>query len=697
MPPALVVGITPPGSGSNTHPQQSRFSFNQSPPAEDLASLAGVTKDAVDPALLSLPTLRPRGRSRGDSTCSQPEEQPMPGLLQVSPAMAHPSQNINVRWSLPLHLVPSTLAKRADQQLTVGLFRFGHTRSENDKAITTRHALPQNHRQLRQQMQQTPHGQAFARSIPFHAPRAVGIYEFRLYYAHRPMEILAVAEPALSVEVQSCRNVEEQLGFIRSRLKGDTCSSALLHLQRVLQQIHGQVQPQEGRNVAVQLQKLMGWDGTVARELWATVEPAQAEAMKQFLSSWRKNETAKAKEAAENGGVPPPCEDEGGGRERSNSMAQRNGELVRVRWPLVSALRSVLDLVLALDQELQRAGVDGGEGGQAAAPDAQAAQAAPGAPASSAPCAALLTPERRRLVRGWLVHVVLAEGSDVELSEAFRSREAENARMGRSQLGAPPLLGTPPEGLPVLADPASLRQGGGSGGVQSPWLRGLEDAFWGMARSVMPGPEFIRNRLALRARLQEYVRELALPPWIFPGGSASNSLQLETFGSSRNTFGGESSDMDMALLLPKWSTAGSPRHRQEPGAAAGASAAGEASAGADGSDGDGDGDDDKSELEKQLSEPPSSEMVIDALSELLTSYGMLKVEARRTARIPIIMFTDPSSNLECDICLQNLLALRNTEVRNMYTFGCALLATPTMPPLPSHLPFTPVLCSHPIR
>tara|TARA_B110000208_G_scaffold187323_1_gene245172 strand:- start:1025 stop:1450 length:426 start_codon:yes stop_codon:yes gene_type:complete len=57
---------------------------------------------------------------------------------------------------------------------------------------------------------------------------------------------------------------------------------------------------------------------------------------------------------------------------------------------------------------------------------------------------------------------------------------------------------------------------------------------------------------------------------------------------------------------------------------------------------------------------------IDQMAHRLIFAGMMQVGTRKTARVPIITFKDPMSGLDCDICMHNELAVRNTELIRVY-------------------------------
>merc|ERR1711871_756890 len=124
-----------------------------------------------------------------------------------------------------------------------------------------------------------------------------------------------------------------------------------------------------------------------------------------------------------------------------------------------------------------------------------------------------------------------------------------------------------------------------------------------------PRPGFEEERETVRLRLQEIVSRCNA----FPEGT-----ELHVFGSSRNGFGSPNSDLDMCLAIPGGS---------------------------------------------KISDPAEA---MGKLAEDLEREGMLDVNARLTARIPIIMFEDSVTKLECDISLQNPLAVHNTGLLATY-------------------------------
>ncbi|OQR99483.1 hypothetical protein ACHHYP_06019 [Achlya hypogyna] len=101
-------------------------------------------------------------------------------------------------------------------------------------------------------------------------------------------------------------------------------------------------------------------------------------------------------------------------------------------------------------------------------------------------------------------------------------------------------------------------------------------------------------------------------------------IGLDVFGSSNNFFGTKDSDMDMCLVLPKGS---------EPTA-----------------------------VEKQE--------ILRALVSNLSPDLFAGIDTGRlTARIPIVMFHDVTSGIDCDVCVENALALRNTRLLRTYALA----------------------------
>ena len=126
-----------------------------------------------------------------------------------------------------------------------------------------------------------------------------------------------------------------------------------------------------------------------------------------------------------------------------------------------------------------------------------------------------------------------------------------------------------------------------------------------------PGPRFTEERAKVRARLQSIVSAcMSLPA----------GTDLHIFGSSANGFGSPNSDLDMCLAVPGG------REGLEDGVAS-----------------------------------------MGALAEDLERAGMEEVSARLTARIPIIMFKDNMTGLDCDISLHNPLAVKNTQLLMSYS------------------------------
>ncbi|GMF50798.1 unnamed protein product [Phytophthora fragariaefolia] len=103
----------------------------------------------------------------------------------------------------------------------------------------------------------------------------------------------------------------------------------------------------------------------------------------------------------------------------------------------------------------------------------------------------------------------------------------------------------------------------------------------------------------------------------------SFTCELDVFGSSANEFGNENSDMDMCLVLPEVTT--------------------------------------PTVEDKQR-------MLLEVVARLESRPDLFaSVDTTRlTARIPIVMFVSRASGIECDLCVENRLAQRNTSLLRAY-------------------------------
>ena len=129
---------------------------------------------------------------------------------------------------------------------------------------------------------------------------------------------------------------------------------------------------------------------------------------------------------------------------------------------------------------------------------------------------------------------------------------------------------------------------------------------------LMSTNETEKARLELRNRLEQILKDL---PY--------QNITLGIFGSSMNNFGSPKSDLDMCLQIPA---------------------------------------DVVDEVDQQ--------QIIEQLADILPKYGMKEIDTVRiTARIPIIQFVDGKTGIECDVCVNNSLALRNTRLLRSYSYA----------------------------
>ncbi len=142
-------------------------------------------------------------------------------------------------------------------------------------------------------------------------------------------------------------------------------------------------------------------------------------------------------------------------------------------------------------------------------------------------------------------------------------------------------------------------------------LNALTEQMHTTAKKLLPSEDFYIIREGLRKRLEALIaRDVPLVP---------KGTILQVFGSSVNGFATDNVDLDMVLIYP--SNAVAP-------------------------------------------EKPSD--VIQELSKVLKAEGLKDVDSRPTARIPIVIFSDPETGIECDISVMNPLAVRNSSLLKTY-------------------------------
>ncbi|OQS03776.1 hypothetical protein THRCLA_21068 [Thraustotheca clavata] len=152
------------------------------------------------------------------------------------------------------------------------------------------------------------------------------------------------------------------------------------------------------------------------------------------------------------------------------------------------------------------------------------------------------------------------------------------------------------------------------------WAPAFEQALdvWlhNKGKEIIPDvAEFTATRQAIFERVSRIVSQLQFKDHL---------IGLDVFGSSNNFFGTKDSDMDMCLVLPSGV--------------------------------------ELSSTEKQ----DILKMLVDMLpSDLFSSIDT----GRLTARIPIVMFHDTTSDIDCDVCVENALALRNTRLLRTYALA----------------------------
>jgi terminal uridylyltransferase len=133
---------------------------------------------------------------------------------------------------------------------------------------------------------------------------------------------------------------------------------------------------------------------------------------------------------------------------------------------------------------------------------------------------------------------------------------------------------------------------------KSEFFRALGQSLQNVVPTLLPGPTFNDVRTQLRMKIQKAVISSQIVP--------PNTV-LNIFGSSQNNFGSEGADIDMCLSYPGCQT---------------------------------------------VSKEEKTRM-IEAIADFLKiQMGMLEVQARSTARIPIVIFKDVESGLDCGKFMQ---------------------------------------------
>ncbi len=130
-------------------------------------------------------------------------------------------------------------------------------------------------------------------------------------------------------------------------------------------------------------------------------------------------------------------------------------------------------------------------------------------------------------------------------------------------------------------------------------------------QKLLPSKDFYIIREGVRKRIQDLIaRDVPLVP---------KGTILQVFGSSVNGFAMDNVDLDMVLMYPFNAVA-----------------------------------------------PERPKDVIQELSKVLNAERLKDVDSRPTARIPIVLFTDPETGIECDISIMNPLAVRNSSLLKTY-------------------------------
>ena len=514
---------------------------------------------AAKDSKMTQPPKRERFPSRGGE--ERPPVHPLLkyATLEATPAAAGPEDKVTVKWELPEELVA-----RGDW---IGIYRI-HQRayqscmtsryvSENQKSSGRHVKQKQDNSVDNGRVIQDDEGtyiRFIGGTIVFHAPPAIGRYDFRLYqqavadkrdtgkstkgnkHGQRPEKKADVGDGG--------EPVKEPLPLLRSNVltveaQGLAFVSSLRFLKKRLEQALGHSKPEEvsrdyigSLNQLVRLLEQLRDDGpgrplSYARELWPTV-----------LLCLKKS--FKVPESVQGGYI-----DDDGSLSKDISAADRD------RFSLHKTTQDIL-VICKINPTASR----------------------------------LLKPEERDLVdeqyeKYW-------GGRVTNLMTSFDPAIEVPARWAECA----------PKSIP--ADRVNCISA----------LCRKESA------KMMPSRAFEQVRFEIRSRLEGILGQL-------PG---KEGLRLGIFGSSLNNFGSEKSDLDMCLELT-------------------------------------------SEGEHAMTVEEQRAIIIE-LAEILPAHGMKEIDTVRvTARIPIIQFVDVKTGIECDVCVNNPLALRNTALLRSYSLA----------------------------
>lgn len=137
-----------------------------------------------------------------------------------------------------------------------------------------------------------------------------------------------------------------------------------------------------------------------------------------------------------------------------------------------------------------------------------------------------------------------------------------------------------------------------------------------VAPHLFPSADFQREREELAQRVQDLLQDLVRV------ASGEYTLTCKVFGSSANSFGSAGSDVDLAMEVVC--------------------------------------------LDEGEADPWEVVDLMNEAQELLAEGGMTDISSRATARVPIMMFTDPTTGLQVDVGVNNSLAVRNTALLRAY-------------------------------
>ncbi|CAM9391220.1 unnamed protein product [Pylaiella littoralis] len=464
------------------------------------------------------------------------------------PQRVRPSAHLTVRWELPAGCIDGIGRPRRElgggaepQRLMVGLFRLGV--GSNTAGIISKKMFERPPRGVREPREM------LVGTVPFYAPKSVGLFVFRIYDANDPVDTLATSH-AWQVDAQG-RDVELSLRFVLNQLRSTDGKGSVMGALAQLAHLLGHLQTAPPQR----------YNRSVGSALWNAVLSARNQ-----LGGVKLNSSGSALGnggAGKNGG-------NGGGSARGGRQATHDKDAAADDRKL-RAVHGAVWCVLNAIVKNPAAG--------ALLADAPPQMDPFNKKGTSLPCVAVCK---------------LWQSTFCSFEERYFDTPQALAKHHRDDFGFTP-------------SKARVED------IDQTVLLSLADQMSALLPQLLPSADFEDKRERVRVSLERSLMKQL--PEMIPKGST-----LRVFGSSINGFGNDGADLDMCI-----------------------------------------------EYANGNQQPEDSGALIESIAGKLKAAGMTEVDSRPTARIPIVIFKDTGSGLECDISVMNPLAVRNTRLLKAYS------------------------------